>query len=87
MVTEKDIWAYLEEVSDPEIPVLTVVDLGVIRTVSLTDELCTIVITPTYSGCPAMKVIEEDIITLLKAFVSYFLPFVIVFLNVQFLLL
>ena len=66
MVTEKDIWAYLEEVSDPEIPVLTVVDLGVIRTVSLTDELCTIVITPTYSGCPAMKVIEEDIITLLK---------------------
>ncbi len=66
MVTEKDIWAYLEEVSDPEIPVLTVVDLGVIRSVSLTNELCTIVITPTYSGCPAMKVIEDDIITLLK---------------------
>ena len=67
MVTEKDIWGYLEEVSDPEIPVLTVVDLGVIRNVSLTDDLCSIVITPTYSGCPAMKVIEEDIIALLNS--------------------
>jgi ring-1,2-phenylacetyl-CoA epoxidase subunit PaaD len=67
MVTEKDIWGYLEEVSDPEIPVLTVVDLGVIRTVSFKEEVCSIVITPTYSGCPAMKVIEEDIIALLNS--------------------
>ncbi len=67
MVTENDIWKYLEEVSDPEIPVLTVVDLGVIRTVSLKHDLCSIVITPTYSGCPAMKVIEEDIIALLNS--------------------
>lgn len=63
MVTEVEIWKYLEEVSDPEVPVLTVVDLGVIRSVSLKDEVWTIVITPTYSGCPAMKVIEEDIIS------------------------
>lgn len=62
MVTESEIWTFLTEVSDPEIPVLTVVDLGVIRTVSYKNDLCTIVITPTYSGCPAMKVIEEDII-------------------------
>lgn len=62
MVTEDEIWSFLTEVSDPEIPVLTVVDLGVIRTVSYKNDLCTIVITPTYSGCPAMKVIEEDII-------------------------
>lgn len=67
MVTENDIWKYLEEVSDPEIPVLTVVDLGVIRSVSLTEDECLIVITPTYSGCPAMKVIEDDIISLLKS--------------------
>ena len=67
MVTENDIWKYLEEVSDPEIAVLTVVDLGVVRTVSLKDDLCSIVITPTYSGCPAMKVIEEDIIALLNS--------------------
>lgn len=62
MVTELEIWEFLKEVSDPEIPVLTVVDLGVIRSVSYDNDLCSIVITPTYSGCPAMKVIEEDII-------------------------
>ena len=66
MINEKDIWNYLEEVSDPEIPVLTIVDLGVVRAVSVAEELCTVVITPTYSGCPAMKVIEEDIIKLLN---------------------
>jgi ring-1,2-phenylacetyl-CoA epoxidase subunit PaaD len=62
MVTEKEIWTYLEEVSDPEIPVLTVVDLGVIRSVKLDGEKCHVTITPTYSGCPAMKMIEEQII-------------------------
>ena len=67
MVTENDIWGYLEEVADPEIPVLTVVDLGVIRAVKLEDNQCFITITPTYSGCPAMKVIEEDIISSLKS--------------------
>lgn len=66
MVTEQDIWGFLEEVYDPEVPVLTVVDLGVIRSVTLADDLCTILITPTYSGCPAMKVIEEDIIAKLN---------------------
>jgi len=62
-VTEKEVWAYLEEVFDPEVPVLTVVDLGVIRAVKIEEDLCSILITPTYSGCPAMKVIEEDIIS------------------------
>lgn len=62
MVTEKDIWSFLEEVSDPEIPVLTVVDLGVIRAVKYDGVNCHVTITPTYSGCPAMKMIEEQII-------------------------
>ena len=66
MVTEKDIWKFLEEVSDPEIPVLTIADLGVIRSISLENDDCLVVITPTYSGCPAMKVIEEDIISKLN---------------------
>ncbi|MBI1836797.1 MAG: phenylacetate-CoA oxygenase subunit PaaJ [Flavobacteriia bacterium] len=66
MVTEKEIWNYLEEVFDPEIPVLTVVDLGVIRSVEMENENCKIIITPTYSGCPAMKMIEEEIIAKLK---------------------
>lgn len=61
MVTEKEIWQWLEEVTDPEVPVLTVVDLGVVRSVEVQNDEVTIVITPTYSGCPAMKVIEEDI--------------------------
>jgi ring-1,2-phenylacetyl-CoA epoxidase subunit PaaD len=61
MVTEKEIWHYLKEVKDPEVPVLTIVDLGIVRSVNLNNELLTIIITPTYSGCPAMKTIEDDI--------------------------
>lgn len=61
MVTEKQIWELLEQVSDPEVPVLTIVDLGVVREVSLLAGICTITITPTYSGCPAMQVIEQGI--------------------------
>ena len=67
MVTEKEIWGFLEEVSDPEVPVLSVVDLGVVRNVELINETtCKITITPTYTGCPAMKVMEEDIISKLN---------------------
>lgn len=66
MVTEQEIWNLLEGVFDPEVPVLTVVDLGVIRSVKVINDSIHIVITPTYSGCPAMKVIEEDILALLK---------------------
>jgi len=61
MVTEKDIWSYLEEVSDPEIPVLSVVDLGVVRNIKQDNGKWFVTITPTYSGCPAMKMIEEQI--------------------------
>lgn len=61
MVTEKEIWSYLEEVSDPEIPVLSVVDLGVVRNVKRDNGKWFVTITPTYSGCPAMKMIEEQI--------------------------
>jgi ring-1,2-phenylacetyl-CoA epoxidase subunit PaaD len=62
-----DIWAYLEEVKDPEVPVLSVVELGIVRDVKVGEQGVTVVITPTYSGCPAMHVIEEDIIAGLKA--------------------
>jgi ring-1,2-phenylacetyl-CoA epoxidase subunit PaaD len=66
VVSEKEIWELLEQVSDPEIPVLSVIDLGVVRSVSLENGKCSIKITPTYSGCPAMKTIEEDIVLKLK---------------------
>ncbi|MDA7580134.1 phenylacetate-CoA oxygenase subunit PaaJ [Crocinitomicaceae bacterium] len=62
MVTENEIWDYMEEVYDPEVPVLTIVDLGIVRSITYQGECCKITITPTYSGCPAMKRIEEDII-------------------------
>ena len=60
------IWKLLETVPDPEIPVLSVVELGVIRKVELINNHFTISITPTYSGCPAMKTFEDDIATCLK---------------------
>ncbi|MFZ9027718.1 MAG: 1,2-phenylacetyl-CoA epoxidase subunit PaaD [Crocinitomicaceae bacterium] len=62
MVDINQIWKYLEEVSDPEIPVLTINDLGIVRNVSIDGDLCKVTITPTYSGCPAMKRIEDDIV-------------------------
>ena len=51
---------------DPEIPVLSLVDLGVVREASIENGVPTIIITPTYSGCPAMKVMEEEIEAVLQ---------------------
>jgi len=54
-------WDAAASVADPEIPVLTVADLGVLREVRVENGPVEVVITPTYSGCPAMNVIEMDI--------------------------
>lgn len=62
MVTKEHIWELMEEVFDPEVPVLTVVDLGVVRDVEMINDSWKVTITPTYSGCPAMKRIEDDIL-------------------------
>jgi ring-1,2-phenylacetyl-CoA epoxidase subunit PaaD len=57
------VWATLEGVLDPEVPVLSVVELGIVRDVALdADGHVTVSITPTYSGCPALQVIERDIL-------------------------
>jgi ring-1,2-phenylacetyl-CoA epoxidase subunit PaaD len=61
MIDEKQIWNILEEVKDPEIPVLSVIDLGIVRSVETINDKIEIAITPTYSGCPAMDVIAMDI--------------------------
>lgn len=66
MVGKEQIYNWLEEVSDPEIPVLSVIDLGVVRDAQIIDGEWLITITPTYSGCPAMKTMEEDILSKLK---------------------
>jgi ring-1,2-phenylacetyl-CoA epoxidase subunit PaaD len=55
----------VEAVSDPEIPVLTIADLGILRDVRLVGETVAVTITPTYSGCPAMTAIALDIETAL----------------------
>lgn len=61
VTTEQEILEILKDVKDPEVPVLSVLDLGIIRSVSIEDDKINIVITPTYSGCPAMDVIAMDI--------------------------
>jgi len=61
MISEKEIWKILEEVKDPEVPVLSVIDLGIIRSVGVSNDKINIVVTPTYSGCPALDVINMDI--------------------------
>jgi ring-1,2-phenylacetyl-CoA epoxidase subunit PaaD len=66
MVSREQIYNWLEEVSDPEIPVLSVIDLGVVRDAQIINGEWLITITPTYSGCPAMKTMEEDILSKLK---------------------
>ena len=56
----------LESVSDPEIPVLSIMDMGVVRSAVIANNLVNVQITPTYSGCPAMDVIGDDIKKALK---------------------
>jgi ring-1,2-phenylacetyl-CoA epoxidase subunit PaaD len=61
-VAAERVWRVLGTVVDPEIPVLTVLDLGIVRDVDVRDsDAIEVVITPTYSGCPATHVIEHDI--------------------------
>ena len=61
------IWKILETVKDPEVPVLSVVDLGVIRAVALEEQQVIVTITPTYTGCPAMDLISMHIKMALNA--------------------
>lgn len=60
-ISTREVWSLLEQVTDPEVPVLSVTDLGIIRDVQVNDREAHIVITPTYSGCPAMDVISMNI--------------------------
>lgn len=61
-----DIWAVLDGVPDPEVPAVSIVELGIVRGVEVGSEgRVTVSVTPTYSGCPALRVIEDDIVTAL----------------------
>ena len=58
MYAEEQIWEWLGEVPDPEIPVVSVIDLGIVRKVDVREASVAIDVAPTYSGCPATEVIE-----------------------------
>jgi ring-1,2-phenylacetyl-CoA epoxidase subunit PaaD len=60
-IQTKEIWKILEEVTDPEVPVLTITDLGIVRDVKLNGDEVEVIITPTYTGCPAMDMIAMNI--------------------------
>lgn len=56
------IWAWLAEVEDPEIPAISIVDLGIVREVAWDGDACVVTITPTYSGCPATTLIARNVV-------------------------
>jgi ring-1,2-phenylacetyl-CoA epoxidase subunit PaaD len=66
-LSRDEILGILQTVPDPEVPVISVVELGVVRDVTIANDRVTVTMTPTYSGCPALKEMEADIITALRA--------------------
>jgi ring-1,2-phenylacetyl-CoA epoxidase subunit PaaD len=65
---ERDLWDIAATVVDPEVPVLTIEDLGILRAVYLNGDAVVVDITPTYSGCPAVDAIRDDIVTAIAAY-------------------
>jgi ring-1,2-phenylacetyl-CoA epoxidase subunit PaaD len=59
---ERAAWRVLETVLDPEVPALSLVDLGIVREVTALEQGLQVVLTPTYSGCPATEVIEQSVV-------------------------
>ena len=59
-VTDADVWAALSEIPDPEIPVISLVDLGVIKSVAVADGHVRIEFTPTFMGCPALETMQRE---------------------------
>ncbi|MER3523749.1 MAG: phenylacetate-CoA oxygenase subunit PaaJ [Ignavibacteria bacterium] len=67
ILTEQDIRTELSKITDPEIPVLTLVEMKVIRSVKVADEVVTVVLSPTFVGCPAMEYMKNEIRSRLAA--------------------
>ena len=65
--SKEDIFRMLSVIPDPEIPVVNIYEMGMLRDVLITDKGYEIILTPTYTGCPAMGIIEQDIKMTLKA--------------------
>ncbi|MFI5204556.1 MAG: 1,2-phenylacetyl-CoA epoxidase subunit PaaD [Flavobacteriales bacterium] len=62
-----EVWKILETIPDPEIPVINIIELGIVKDVIQNENQTIVKITPTYSGCPAMDQIEKDIVSNLRA--------------------
>ena len=62
MISQKLVWTTLTSIKDPEIPAVSLIDMGIIRDVTVTENSVTVTMTPTFSGCPALAVMEEEII-------------------------
>lgn len=67
VLTAERAWEALRGVPDPEIPVISVTELGIVRDVQVHGDAVEVAVTPTYSGCPATEVIESDIVAALQA--------------------
>jgi ring-1,2-phenylacetyl-CoA epoxidase subunit PaaD len=66
-ISEQSVWDALANVLDPELPAVSIVELGIVRKVEVRGNEAHVTITPTYSGCPAMLAIQTDIETALRA--------------------
>jgi ring-1,2-phenylacetyl-CoA epoxidase subunit PaaD len=60
-IDKNTLYSYLDEIKDPEVPVLSIVDLGIVRDVKMIEDELEVIITPTYIGCPAMEMITTTI--------------------------
>ncbi|SFR72992.1 ring-1,2-phenylacetyl-CoA epoxidase subunit PaaD [Marinobacter daqiaonensis] len=65
-ITEEELWTLLDEVKDPEVPAVSVVELGIVRRIAEEDGEWVVDVTPTYSGCPATEMIEQSIVEALQ---------------------
>ena len=66
MLSKSEIYATLETIMDPEIPVVSLVEMGIVQDVTVADGEVTVTITPTFSGCPALETMQKDIVRRLE---------------------
>jgi ring-1,2-phenylacetyl-CoA epoxidase subunit PaaD len=67
VITSDVVFEWIRHIPDPEIPVINIDELGVLRDITVNEAGVTVDISPTYSGCPAMKQIEDDIVSIIKS--------------------
>ncbi len=71
MVTEDaattEVWAALDRIGDPELPIISIVQLGIVRQITRSESRCTVILSPTFIGCPATRIITDEIAATLHA--------------------